>query len=231
MDVIRFVRGASFRIASRILQSPEIVGPSGLEEFNLGQLEQETSRARIDEYFKSQGNHVELVSNQEVSEERSNANSLPGPRGIELAESDSDEDSSLDGLDGQEAQDQVMGDTLQIVEDFLFRTNAFPIMEREFFDFVFPSFRSIMMRWISKERGSGTFTQKQLQNLEVIVSELQHITPDQISLSLQDTPSATNKVKGRWERFTGETWDWWPLAPYMRPLARGEARLHWKCVS
>jgi tetratricopeptide (TPR) repeat protein len=226
INVIQFVRGASFRIASRIMQSPEIVGPFGLEELKLGQLRQETSKARIDEYFKSHGNQAELAFNQKASEERSN-----GPRGIEQAESDSDEDSSLDGLDEQEAQDQTMGDNLQIVEDFLFRTNAFPIMEREFFDFVFPSFRSIMMRWISKERGSGNFTQKQLVNLEAIVSELQHVTPDQISLNLQDEPSTINNIKGRWERFTGETWDWWPLVPYMRPLTRGEARLHWKCVS
>lgn len=231
MDVIQFVRGASFRIASRIMQSPEVVGPSGLEEFNLGQLKQETSRARIDEYFKSQGNQAELAPNQKASEARPNADFLLEPRGIEQAESDSDEDLSLDGMDGQEAQDQMMGDNLQIVEEFLFRTNAFPIMEREFFDFVSPSFRSIMMRWITKERGSGNFTQKQLQNLEAIVSELQHITPDQISLNLQDTPSTINNIKGRWEKFTGETWDWWPLAPYMRPLTRGEVRLRWKCVS
>ncbi|KAJ5876151.1 uncharacterized protein N7529_001735 [Penicillium soppii] len=231
MNVIQFVQRASFHIASRILQSPEIVGPSGLKESNLSQLSQETAKARIDEYFKSQRNQVGLASNQQTSEERSSANPLPEPRGVERAESDSDEYSSLDGLDEQEAQDQTIGDNFHIVEEFLFRTTAFPTMEREFFDFVFPSFRSIMMRWISKQRGSGAFTQKQLQNLEAIVSELQHITPDRISFSLQDTSSAVNKIKGRWERFTGETWDWWPLAPYMRPLARGEARLHWNCVS
>lgn len=87
------------------------------------------------------------------------------------------------------------------------------------------------MRWVSKQRKCGNFTIEQLQKIEAIISELQHISPDQISIRLQENFSVLNHIKGRWERFTGEAWDWWPLSPYMGPLAAGETRLHWKCVS
>ncbi|KAJ5159796.1 uncharacterized protein N7482_006800 [Penicillium canariense] len=92
--------------------------------------------------------------------------------------------------------EQTIVHDLERVGEFLFKTNAFQVIEREFFDFVFPSFRSIMMRWIPKERQSGSFTHKQLRELEVIVSELQHIATDQISLSLHDTASVINNIKG-----------------------------------
>ena len=164
----------------------------------------------------------------EASAVQSTVDAPHGYRDVEQVESDLEEDLSPDELDVPE---QTMVDDLQKVEKFLFKTNAFQVMERELFDFVFPSFRFEMMRWISKERLSGKLSHKQLRDLEVIVSELQHIAPDQISLSLQNTPSLTNNIKGKWEEFTGETWDWGLLEPYVRPLVKGEARLHWICVS
>lgn len=49
LNIIKFVRGASFRIASRILQSPEIVSDSSLEESNVRRLEVANSRSKIEE--------------------------------------------------------------------------------------------------------------------------------------------------------------------------------------
>jgi hypothetical protein len=103
--------------------------------------------------------------------------------------------------------------------------------KQEFLDTVFPSLRTILLNWISKKRRTGKLSKVQLRYLEVVTSELQHISPDRISLSFEEDFSIVNRIKGMWETFTAETWDWWPLRPYMRPLTKGEARLHWKCVS
>lgn len=132
LETVQFVRRASFRIATRILQSPEILGPSRPEEFKLGQLEQETSRARIDKYLKSHGKQAEPSFSQEDEDQRANSNSLPGHKDNGQGASDSDEESSLDGLDEQEAQDDMAEDGHLRIEDFLFRTNSFLVMEREF---------------------------------------------------------------------------------------------------
>ena len=134
---------------------------------------------------------------------------------------------SLEDLD---LQGQEIMDELQKVENFFFQSNAFQIMERRFFDFVYPSLRSILMNWISYQRRIEIFTKEQLRDLELIVSELQHISSDQITLSLSDKRSFINSFKGKLEELTGETWDWWPLKPYMRTLAKDNARLHWECV-
>ncbi|KAJ5904192.1 hypothetical protein N7504_006575 [Penicillium tannophilum] len=147
---------------------------------------------------------------------------------VEEDDLDADSDLSADEL---EVQPEIRIDEIERIEAFLFQTNAFQVMERSLFDFVYPSLRSILMKWISKKRRLKELTPKQLRNLEVAVSELQHIAPGRISVSLHDTPSVMNNIKGKWESFTAETWYWGPFKPYMRPLATGEARLHWRCVT
>ena len=142
-------------------------------------------------------------------------------------ESDSDEESIPEQL---EMQEHTIVDDLRKVVYFLFGTNAFEVMEKEFFDFVFPSFRAIMMRWILKKHRAEEISDKQRRDLEVIASELQHIPAEDISISFESDYSIVNNIKGRWENFTGEIWDWRPLRPYKRPLASGEVRLQWKCV-
>jgi hypothetical protein len=91
------------------------------------------------------------------------------------------------------------------------------------------------MGWISKQRRDRQrhdkhFSNKQLRDLEVLISELQHVVPDQIVTDVNGTMTAANYLKGIVEDFTGETWDWWPLKPRMRALTKGEVRLWWDCV-
>ena len=202
-NAIKFVRGASSSIASRVLQSPGIVDIS--DKTNIGELEETSSRAKV-------------IGTEDVGDLTANA---------EPVGSDSDDHLSLEDLD---LQGQEIVDELQKVENFFFQSNAFQIMERRFFDFVYPSLRSILMNWISHQRRIEIFTKEQLRDLELIVSELQHISSDQITLSLSDKRSFINSFKGKLEELTGETWDWWPLKPYMRTLAKDNARLHWECV-
>ena len=144
--------------------------------------------------------------------------------------SESDEQYYMN-LEGSEKREPTLLDGLQRGWDFLFKTNAFEILKSELFDYVYPSFRSILMKWISKKRRHKSFTEKQLRDLEVLVSELQHIPPSDISIILEKTWTMINNIKGKWENFTAETWDWWPLEPYKRPLLNGESRLEWRCVS
>lgn len=134
-------------------------------------------------------------------------------------------------LEESEKREPTLLDGLQRGWDFLFKTNAFEILKSELFDYVYPSFRSILMKWISKKRRHKSLTEKQLRDLEVLVSELQHIPPSDISIILEKTWTMINNIKGKWENFTAETWDWWPLEPYKRPLLNGESRLEWRCVS
>ena len=202
-NAIKFVRGASSSIASRVLQSPGIVDIS--DKTNIGELEETNSRAKV-------------IGTEDVGDLTANA---------EPVGSDSDDHLSLEDLD---LQGQEIVDELQKVENFFFQSNAFQIMERRFFDFVYPSLRSILMNWISYQRRIEIFTKEQLRDLELIVSELQHISSDQITLSLSDKRSFINSFKGKLEELTGETWDWWPLKPHMRTLAKDNARLHWECV-
>ena len=204
-NAIKFVRGASSSIASRVLQSPGIVDISVLDKTNIGELEETSSRAKV-------------IGTEDVGDLTANA---------EPVGSDSDDHLSLEDLD---LQGQEIMDELQKVENFFFQSNAFQIMERRFFDFVYPSLRSILMNWISYQRRIEIFTKEQLRDLELIVSELQHISSDQITLSLSDKRSLINSFKGKLEELTGETWDWWPLKPHMRTLAKDNARLHWECV-
>jgi hypothetical protein len=54
---------------------------------------------------------------------------------------------------------------------------------------------------------------------------------DRIYFSSEDNISILNRVKGFVEDHTEENWNWWPLQPRMRPLAKDQTRVYWKCVS
>ncbi|KAF2189112.1 hypothetical protein K469DRAFT_702842, partial [Zopfia rhizophila CBS 207.26] len=225
MNIVKFVRGASTTIASRILRiTSGEEGGSGLEESSIRKLGETDPRTRIMEFLKPPEKSTEDAfpsDNLKVILEPQHSVVVR-----EQAESDSDDESSMEDAD---LQGDAIVNELQQVEAFLFTSNAFHNLERRLFEFVHPSLRSILMGWISKQRRAGNLSIKQLRDLEMLVSELQHIPPDQISIDLRDTGSAINYLKGKVEDFTGETWDWWPLKPRMRALSDGEVRLRWTC--
>ncbi|KAJ5765679.1 kinesin [Penicillium odoratum] len=156
-NTIKFVRSASSRIASRILQSPGIVNIPGAVYSTLDILK-----------WPAPGPRLKSPPNAETLDELSR---------IEEVESESESGMSEDEFEVQEA---TILDDIQRLEDFLFTSNAFQVMERKFFDFVYPSLRSKLMKWITKERRLKRFTPELLRDLEVVVSELQHIAVDQI---------------------------------------------------
>jgi hypothetical protein len=59
---------------------------------------------------------------------------------------------------------------------------------------------------------------------------LMTIPYDRIYFSSKDNFSVLNRVKGFAEDHTEENWNWWPLQPRMRPLAKDQTRVYWKCV-
>lgn len=228
--IIKFLRGASFRIASLTLQHLSNMESIGLEESKFKDLEEESSRAKVLYYLRSREDTENRTSFEQFvtrpSEPGAPKKSGDGDQVYSGSDFDSSTNPSSDAFEGQTIVNELQG-----LEDILFKTNAFHIMEREFQDFVFPSLRSILCKWIVKKRRTGGLTRNQLRDLEVVISELQHVPPEKISMSLDEDSSVINCIKGKWETFTAETWDWWPLRPYMRPLGKGEIRLHWECVS
>lgn len=60
---------------------------------------------------------------------------------------------------------------------------------------------------------------------------LMTIPYERIYFSSENNLSVLNWVKGFIEDHTEESWNWWPLQPRMRPLAKDQMRVYWKCVS
>jgi hypothetical protein len=54
--------------------------------------------------------------------------------------------------------------------------------------------------------------------------------PHQVETSTKEDPGVINKVKISLEKFSGESWDWWPLKPPRHKLRPGKIRLTWTCV-
>ena len=52
-----------------------------------------------------------------------------------------------------------------------------------------------------------------------------------VHFSYQNTTSMFDKARTYVERYSGQKWDWWPLAPPRRPVKRGRVRIQWLCVS
>jgi tetratricopeptide (TPR) repeat protein len=239
-NVAEFVRGASSHIASRILQSHNKVNTSILEDFNIHELTETNSEAIVAEYLLAQNPSEETnpsarpIDFPESDHIHSFQERFTDPINYAERASDSDSDSdseSHSSIEDLDLNGHAIVNELQQIGDLLFNSDAFQLMEVKFFGLVNPSFGCILMEWISEQRRAQQYSTNQIRSLEIVAGELQHIVPDQISISSSDTKSIVNNFKGRFEDLTGKVWDWWPLRPYMRGLAEGEVRLQWRCVS
>jgi hypothetical protein len=243
--IVNFVKDASSSIADQVVRiiSGERTEP-GLDEFSVRQLGRTDPRIRVAEFIEHSEKPAEkstptnhLVTTDEAIESDSNDDDSSvgdaafdslynaGLHGLHDAALDNVQNAASDGLHNAAL------DGLHQVETMWFSSDAFENFTRRLYEFVHPSFRSILMSWISKQRRGNKFRPKQLRDLEKLVSELQYIAPDQISIDVIKTTTVANYLKGIVEDVTGETWDWWPLKPRMRTLMEGEVRLSWICVS
>lgn len=216
--IISFLQKASSSIANRVVRLISVEEANfGLDESSVQQLGETDRRARVAEFI----NHMEKVAGNSAA---------PTQQAITDNQADSDSNDDESSVGDIQQQDDAAIDGLYQVEALWYSSNAFDNFTRQLHEYVHPSLRSILMGWISKQRRDKHLRNKQLQDLEVLVSELQHVAPDQILTDVNDTTSVVNYLKGIVEDLTGETWDWWPLKPRMRALGKGEVRLRWECV-
>ncbi|KAL4767110.1 hypothetical protein BDW60DRAFT_164127 [Aspergillus nidulans var. acristatus] len=229
-SIWKFIRRYSSSIAAQILESVQTrIITSGLDESYVRRLSETDRRSRVEIYLKSTERQKQASSpsaNQKTYRSGDKAGEM-NVVNLEQNDSASDNESSSESSD---FPSQATGYELKRAEVFLFKSNAFRYMEKQLFNFVHPSFHSILMTWVQKQRRYETHSPKELSVLEELISELQFVDPTSITISSSHSDSLFNRFKGAFERLTGEEWDWWPLQPYMRSLAKDEVRLCWKCV-
>lgn len=93
-----------------------------------------------------------------------------------------------------------------------------------------PSLCSIMMDWIYEQGSLDPCFSNDIQLLETVLVEIKSSEPESILVSFEKRGSLRNSFKGKLEAFLNRSIDWWPLQPYMSPLAQNQVAIHWKCV-
>jgi len=64
-----------------------------------------------------------------------------------------------------------------------------------------------------------------------LLHDISPIPRDSIQFSSAEKASFLNQIQLWFEDVTALEWNWWPLAPPMRPFLEGETRVYWRCVS
>jgi hypothetical protein len=164
------------------------------------------------------------------------------PRTSEVTEAPNpdDEESDQESVLEEAGEDEPYEGSLQNLDQmkhFILESTAYQILRRRLEEFVQPSlnsrFRDLVARWSNpKHKNHIDAARYKLRNL---VTDLQHVSPFEIRFERGEITSRfvmfISHYQHSIERWTGESWDWWPLPRYPRPLAESETRLRWKCVS
>lgn len=151
------------------------------------------------------------------------------------------EDSDQDSVDNGAGEEEPYGGSLEHLgpmKCFILESLAYQALRHLLHEFVYPSLRSrlrdLIEVWSKDDHKYHTYvTRYELSNL---VAELQYIDPHEIRFDDGEEErgyisKAINYFQNAVEHWTGEHWDWWPLAPYLRPLEEGETHISWECVS
>ena len=56
-------------------------------------------------------------------------------------------------------------------------------------------------------------------------------SPTSFDFAEQTQPTPSDRIKGLFEAYSGQEWNWWPCGPRAKPLASGKVRIRWQCVS
>lgn len=149
---------------------------------------------------------------------------------------ESDQDSVAEEIGVAEPYEGSL-QTLDQMKHFILRSAAYQILRRQLEEFVRPTlnsrFRDMVTRWSNPEhKNHGDIDRYKLRNL---VTELQYVNPFKIKFEYDGNSPRLLRFISNFqhmvERWTGEPWDWWPLARCQRPLSESETRLRWNCVS
>jgi hypothetical protein len=221
MLLVTFVKGSASAIAAQVTDlTYGNANDSTLDEPKVRGLGEAEPRLRVAEFLSS-------LAEGEPKDAHVTDRLL---HDVEEIDSDDDDVSSVDSADAQDDATAALA-VLEQVENSWFTSEAFDRFKISLYGVVHPTFRTVMMDWIKKQRRNTNSSGQKLQELEVLVSELQHIPPTEITVSEVDPSSITNYLKCTVEEVMGESWDWWPLEQPTRNLSDDEVRLHWTCVS
>jgi hypothetical protein len=176
----------------------------------------------------NQRRHANFLSENSWNETESSERQ---PEGVN-SDSDFEENSADDDI--TESQNYEKLPKLSLVKDFMITSTAFSTFRENLRQFIQPASRSKLGRLLaklSKPEQNNSIPEPSKSKLRSLIRDLDFISSDQIRISYHESSSLLNHLKGIVEDLTKETWEWWPLKPRMRPLASGDARLRWDCVS
>ncbi|CAI6099796.1 unnamed protein product [Clonostachys chloroleuca] len=139
------------------------------------------------------------------------------------SQADEEDDDSEKNAGGEAMTD---GDELQLpateidVKQFRQVISSSPVFQEfldELYHLAYPSMQTRMerlqLRWKRQRRYPNAETRK-------IIAELESSEPQSITMTTKQ-PGWSDRLKGVIEAYSGERWDWWPLAPrYMRAVEK-----------
>lgn len=145
---------------------------------------------------------------------------------------DSDDEVSEPEDDDYEYNDDTAFPEISRAERFLLRGAAFRSLIARLNEWVYPSFHVRVRKLLDLvPKPDGQEANLRLRHeLFQLVAEIRYIPPNEISFSKQERMGGLNYLQGLIQGWSGQTWDWRPLKPYMRPLSDGETRILWTCV-
>ncbi|CDM38395.1 Nucleoside phosphorylase domain [Penicillium roqueforti FM164] len=215
-DLVRFVSSYSVMITRELFAMVSVD-----EQRKLNPYERLAHERKVESYLQSLQDAA--LQTSEVIE------------GLDPDDEDSDEGSVAEGANEDEPYDGSL-QNLDQMKHFIRESAAYQILRRRLEEFVQPSlssqFRNLVIKWSKPEnKNHGDVARYKLRNL---VTDLQHVNPSEIRFEHDESSSRFSMFISQYqhliERWTGESWDWWPLPRYPRPLAESETRLRWKCI-
>ncbi|KAH7631266.1 hypothetical protein B0T09DRAFT_339512 [Sordaria sp. MPI-SDFR-AT-0083] len=239
--VVGFVSSYSANITRELFSTPSII----MDEVQIlfprsitKAYNTEDSRKKVEEYLSKEfapDKPAKLVEPVE-SAKPNNQHHLNNLNEFTEPNEDSDQDSVDDGAGEEEPYDGSL-EHLDQMKCFILESLAYQALRRRLHEFVYPSLRSrlryLIAVWSKDDHKYHTYVNRyELSNL---VAELQYIDPHEIRFYDGEeergyVSKAINYFQNAVEHWTGEHWDWWPLAPYLRPLEGGETRISWECT-
>jgi hypothetical protein len=199
----------------------------------------EDRRKKVEEYLQKRLDHTGSAESAELGDPNNPSKSNEVEERNENSESDEDSDQdSVVERDGEEESYDGSLKHLDQIKRFILESIAYQTLLRRLHEFIQPSLRSrlrdLVAVWSRPDHKYHVYvTRYKLSNL---VAELQYIRPDEIRFDHGEWDDhrarrVTSYYQNVVEYWTGEHWDWWPLAPSSRPLEQLETRIRWKCVS
>ncbi|KAF2191859.1 hypothetical protein K469DRAFT_344167 [Zopfia rhizophila CBS 207.26] len=141
---------------------------------------------------------------------------------------DGDNEEEMNANDDQDDEAPEVGDIdVSEFRGLISSSPAFQLFLDEIYNLAFPSFKKTLERLFARWKRKGKHPDSTTQ-VETIVGELAYSQPNVITIT-QQPPGWVNQLKGFIEEFTGEPWEWWPLAPKLKPLQKGQVQIMWNC--